>query len=73
MMADSGAKVLVAAADLAGEIDRAAGRARRGRRRALWVVGAAPPWRGRAYEAMLGGGVAPTRRTTRSSAAASTR
>jgi long-chain acyl-CoA synthetase len=52
MLADSGAKVLVAAPDLAEEIDRAmaeigwpAG--------ALWVVGTAPPWRGRAYEEVL--------------------
>lgn len=52
MMADSGAKVLLAAADLAAEIDRALAELA-GSDRNLWVVGAAPPWRGRAYEEVL--------------------
>jgi long-chain acyl-CoA synthetase len=52
MMADSGARVLVAATDLAGEVDRALSEQTLAER-ALWVVGTARPWRGRAYEDVL--------------------
>ena len=52
MMADSGAKVLLGAVDLADEIDRAVAELR-WPEHALWVVGAACPWRGRAYEEVL--------------------
>ena len=52
MMADSGARVLVAAADLAAEVDRALSEQPLSDR-ALWVVGAERPWRGRAYEDVL--------------------
>jgi len=54
MLADSGATVLLAAADLAAEVDRAA--AELAWADALrWVVGAAAPARGRAYEDVLAG------------------
>lgn len=53
MLADSGAKVLLAAPDLAEEIDRAVVE-REWPERALWVVGPQRPWRGRAYEEVLG-------------------
>ncbi len=52
MMADSGAKVLLAAPDLAAEVDRAVAEVR-WPERALWVLGAEPPWRGRAYEQVV--------------------
>jgi long-chain acyl-CoA synthetase len=52
MLADSRAKVLLAAPDLAGEVDRALAEHDLSAD-ALWVVGAERPWRGRAYEAVL--------------------
>jgi long-chain acyl-CoA synthetase len=52
MLADSRAAVLVTAPDLAAEIDRAMAECG-WPEQALWVVGDAPPWRGRAYEAVL--------------------
>jgi long-chain acyl-CoA synthetase len=52
MMADSGAKVLIAAPDLGDEIDRAAAELVWSEH-ALWIVGAKPPWRGRSYEEVL--------------------
>jgi long-chain acyl-CoA synthetase len=52
MLADSRAKVLLAASDLAADVDRAI--AELGwPEAALWVVGDATPWRGCAYEAVL--------------------
>jgi long-chain acyl-CoA synthetase len=52
MLADSRAKVLLAAPDLADEVDRAVTELSWSDD-ALWVIGTAPPWRGRAYEAVL--------------------
>jgi len=52
LLADSGATVLVAAADLAPEVDRAAEELP-WNDDTLWVVGAERPWRGRPYEAVL--------------------
>jgi long-chain acyl-CoA synthetase len=53
MVRDSGARVLLADARLAEEIDRAAAEVGWSDE-ALWVVGDAAPWRGRAYEDVLG-------------------
>jgi long-chain acyl-CoA synthetase len=52
MLADACAKLMVGAADLREEIDRALGELSWSED-ALWVVGGPTPWRGRAYEAML--------------------
>jgi long-chain acyl-CoA synthetase len=52
MLGDSRAKVLLAGADLADEVDRAVAE-RAWPDHALWVVGASRPWRGRAYEEVL--------------------
>jgi long-chain acyl-CoA synthetase len=52
MLADSGAKVLVAAPDLAEEVDRAFAEHALPDH-ALWVVGSAPSWRGTSYEDVL--------------------
>jgi long-chain acyl-CoA synthetase len=52
MLADSRAKVLLAAPDLAAEIDRAIAE-HDWPSDALWVVGTDRPWRGRAFEAVL--------------------
>ena len=52
MSADSGAKVLLAAPDLAAEVDRAMAELAWPEAR-LWVVGRERPWRGRAYEQVL--------------------
>src|SRR5262250_3172588 len=49
MLADSRAKVALAAPELAGEVDRAVTELS-WPANALWVVGSQPPWRGRAYE-----------------------
>jgi len=57
MVADSGAKVLLAAADLAEEVDRALAEHALPDS-ALWVVGSEQPWRGRAYEEVLAGAAA---------------
>src|SRR5215470_7252178 len=54
MLADSGASVLLAAPDLAPEVDRALGELGWSAE-ALWVVGPRSPWRGRAYEDVLDG------------------
>jgi long-chain acyl-CoA synthetase len=52
MLGDSAAKVLLTDGELAAEVDRAA--AELGwSDAALWVTGGEPPWRGRAYEAVL--------------------
>ena len=52
MVADACAKVIVGAADLREEIDRAANELG-WRADALWIVGPDAPWRGRSYEAAL--------------------
>jgi len=52
MITDSGARVIIGAADLRTEIDRAVDDLG-GPDRALWTVGADTPWRGRAYEDVL--------------------
>jgi long-chain acyl-CoA synthetase len=52
MLADSKAKVLLAAPDLAAEVDRAAAELD-WPEDSLWVVGAEKPWQGRAYEQVL--------------------
>ena len=52
MLRDAGAKVLIADADLRDEVDRAADECI-WPDAALWVTGAAPPWRGEGYEAVL--------------------
>jgi long-chain acyl-CoA synthetase len=49
---DSSARIIVATAALRAEIDRALAELACSDER-LWVIGNAPPWRGRAYEAML--------------------
>jgi long-chain acyl-CoA synthetase len=52
LLGDSGATVLLAAPDLAAEVDRAMGELCWPDER-LWVVGAEAPWRGRSYEDVL--------------------
>jgi long-chain acyl-CoA synthetase len=52
MLGDSRARLMVGAADLHGEIDRAMAELS-WREEALWVVGTPTPWRGLSYEAML--------------------
>src|SRR5262249_25900962 len=52
MMADSGARVLAAAADAAARVDRAVSE-KPLPDEALWIVGTMQPWRGRAYEDVL--------------------
>jgi len=52
LVADSRAKVIVGAPDLAAEVDRAMHELAFADA-AVWVVGADAPWRGRSYEAML--------------------
>jgi long-chain acyl-CoA synthetase len=52
MVTDSRAKILIGAADLRAEIERAIGELSWSND-ALWVVGETTPWRGRPYEAVL--------------------
>jgi long-chain acyl-CoA synthetase len=52
MLADSGAKLIVAGPDLRAEVDRALDELSWDNGR-LWVVGAGVPWRGESYEAKL--------------------
>jgi long-chain acyl-CoA synthetase len=52
MVADSESRIIVGAADLRPEIDRALAELAFDDER-LWVVGDAAPWRGRSYESML--------------------
>lgn len=52
LVADSGARVVVAAPDLAAEVDRAMAELSWPDDR-LWVIGAEAPWRGRSYERAL--------------------
>ncbi|HVO26648.1 MAG TPA: AMP-binding protein [Candidatus Margulisiibacteriota bacterium] len=53
MVSDSGAKIIVGAPQLRDEIDRAVGELG-ANDSILWVTGSDRPWRGRAYEALIG-------------------
>jgi long-chain acyl-CoA synthetase len=53
LAADSGARVVLAAPDLAPEVDRAMAELSWQEEDRLWVVGARAPWRGRSYERVL--------------------
>jgi long-chain acyl-CoA synthetase len=53
MAADSGARLIVADPGLAPEIDRALAELGGDLAERLWVVGEAPPWRGRSFEEVI--------------------